>query len=93
MSERRIVIQRVLFERWFLEAGRQKTHPLHHVSVLPTYISDGTLATESPAQASQSCSPLAEVGHEKFGLVEGLRNSILVEKLPLQIQGLLHESS
>ena len=40
-----------------------------------------------------SCTPLAKVAHEKFGLVEGLITNILVGTFPLQIQGLLHELS
>ena len=35
---------------------------------------------------------ISQPNHEKFGLVKGLINNILVEKLPLQIQGFLHES-
>ena len=44
-------------------------------------------------QASQLCSPLAKVAHEKFGLVEGFTNNILVGTFPLQGQVLLHELS
>ena len=34
---------------------------------------------------------LSQPSRAKFGLVQGLKNNILVEKLPLQIQGFLHE--